>query len=70
MPCCSSNGLCTILNADFMYSIACAMRCDADYAGTSRHTDRNQEKCASKQGFLRQAMYDLACFVAIATACA
>ena len=46
--CCHSNGLCTILNADFRYSIDCAMTCDIDCACTSRHMDRNQKECESK----------------------
>ena len=46
------------------------MTCDIDYACTSRHRDRNQEECASKQGFPLQTNYNSGCFVAIATACA
>ena len=67
-PC---NGLCMHNRHVFPYSIYRDMTCDADCACTSRHIDRNQEEFASKIGILlRQTIYNLECFVAIATACA
>ena len=70
VSCCHSNGLCTYLDAVFRYTIDCGMRCDVDCACTSRHEDRNQEECTSKQIFPLQTNYNSGCFVAIATACA
>ena len=52
MLCCHRNGLCTILNAVFRYSIDCIVRCYVECACTSRHIDRNLAEFASGQVFL------------------